>query len=168
MTRHRTNAFFGGMVDEGPSQWDSFLHDGEGISKELRKSKEKQNLSSVDRAKIEAKEKARREAADKRQKEMWAQNLRELEEKKKDASKGKSDNENLATIVSGIDKYIKETSHLCFTSEAAYQLSALPNPKPRPSYLDPTTEERENSSERFKWLVSKHIEWRKMQKNKSS
>ena len=141
---------------------------GEGISEEIKKWKEEQNLSSAERAKIEAEKKAKSEAWDKRQKEMYAQNLRELEEKKKDPFNEKFDYDDLASVVGGLDKYVKETSHLCFSSEEEYLLSILPNPKPRPSYLGPTLDERENSNDRFNWLVAKHIEWRKKQKLKTA
>lgn len=156
------------MVDEGPSQWDDFLHNGEGISNEIYAWKKEQDLSSAERAKIEAKRKQESEK-DKRLKRMIAHNLQKLEErKKKDSIESKPDD--LHEMVTAIDKYVRETKHLCFTSEEEYLLSILPKPKAEPDYYRPQDkqfEEAENSGDRFYWLLNKHWEWRKKQKLKT-
>ena len=128
------------MVDEGPSQWDGFLHDGEGIGEAIKVWKQEQNLSSVDRAEIEAKKKARKEADDKRYKEMYAQNLREIEEQEEKQQKKLA----YGNMLKGLGDYLVKTRHITFPAANSFD---------REQGLVDAVEKRRA------WIIAKHKEW---------
>lgn len=138
--RIRVGWFVLGMVDEGPSQWDGFLHDGEGIGEAIKVWKQEQNLSSVDRAEIEAKKKARKEADDKRYKEMYAQNLREIEEQEEKQQKKLA----YGNMLKGLGDYLVKTRHITFPAA---------NSSDREQGLVDAVEKRRA------WIIAKHKEW---------